>query len=472
MSLFAKPRKKSVATPIVMPANVQPLLEDEHLEDENLESMVILRLSPEGRGVGRTAEGKTVFVEGALPNERVTYKVRFTRSRYDEAVLDKVLKPSPQRQEPKCEHYGVCGGCNLQHLEIQAQVTFKQALVAEVMQQPEGTLPAVIKSQPFAYRRKARLGVKWRKDGRLLLGFREKSSSFITNIIHCPILTPKLQPLLPALQEFLPRLEGKKHLGHIELIEGENQIGVLVRLLRPLARLTNNDQRFWKTWAKAQGIVLLLQDENGFHCLDAETEANLDNQHTPSLFSYTLKDQTLFFAGNDFVQVNALVNEQMVQQALSWLDLQGNEKVLDLFCGFGNFTLPLAKQAGEVLGVEGSAYQVERAAANALHNNINNAHFVTADLNLPLNQQAWLTKENAAWDVVLLDPPRAGAETICQQLANLGAHKVLYVSCNPATLARDTAILLQQGFKLQQLGIMDMFPQTAHVESMALFVRR
>lgn len=476
MSLFAKPRKisakkssdskpkpeKAAAAPAIQPASIQPL-EDASLEKNSLEGIEILRLSHEGRGVGRDAEGKTVFVEEALPGERVTYKVRFTRSRYDEAVLDKILQPSPQRQEPKCEHYGVCGGCNLQHLETQAQVAFKQLLVAELMQQPEDSLQPAITSQPFAYRRKARLGVKWRKDGRLLLGFREKSSSFITNIIHCPILTLRLQPLLPALHDFLPRLEGKKHLGHIELVEGENQIGVLVRLLRPLARLTNNDQRFWKTWAKEQSVVLLLQDEDGFHSLDTEIE--------PSLFSYTLEDQTLLFAGNDFVQVNALVNEQMVKQALSWLDLQGNEQVLDLFCGFGNFTLPLAKHAAQVLGVEGSAYQVERANANAAHNQITNTKFAAADLNLPLKQQAWLTENTTAWDVVLLDPPRAGAEAICGQLASLGARKVLYVSCNPATLARDTALLLQQGFKLERLGIMDMFPQTAHVESMALFVR-
>lgn len=464
MSLFAKPRKISAAKatkPKVAPSQATSTT-NASLEEDKLAGITILRLSHEGRGVGRNAEGKTVFVEGALPDEQVTYKVRFTRSRYDEAVLDKVLKKSPQRQEPSCEHYASCGGCNLQHLKPAAQVAFKQALVAELMQQPEANFQPALLSEPLGYRRKARLGVKWRKDGRLLLGFREKSSAFITEINACPVLSPKLQPLLPALQEFLPSLEGKKHLGHIELVEAENQVGVLVRLLRPLERLTKNDQRFWRNWAKEQAVNLSLQDEEGTHALNPE--------EAPALFSYSLEEQTLFFSPKDFVQVNAQVNKRMVKQALDWLQLQGTEKVLDLFCGFGNFSLPLAKQAAELLGIEGAKTQVERAKNNAELNQIANAKFIAADLNQPLKEQAWLAK-NAAWEVVVLDPPRAGAEAICQQLGQLGTKKILYISCNPTTLARDTALLLQQGFELKQLGIMDMFPQTAHVESMALFVQ-
>ena len=464
MSLFAKPRKNSAAKatkPKVAPSQATSTT-NASLEEDKLAGITILRLSHEGRGVGRNAEGKTVFVEGALPDEQVTYKVHFTRSRYDEAVLDKVLKKSPQRQEPSCEHYASCGGCNLQHLKPAAQVAFKQALVAELVQQPEANFQPALLSEPLGYRRKARLGVKWRKDGRLLLGFREKSSAFITEINACPVLSPKLQPLLPALQEFLPSLEGKKHLGHIELVEAENQVGVLVRLLRPLERLTKNDQRFWRNWAKEQAVNLLLQDEEGTHALNPE--------EAPALFSYSLEEQTLFFSPKDFVQVNAQVNKRMVKQALDWLQLQGTEKVLDLFCGFGNFSLPLAKQAAELLGIEGAKTQVERAKNNAALNQIANAKFIAADLNQPLKEQAWLAK-NAAWEVVVLDPPRAGAEAICQQLGQLGTKKILYISCNPTTLARDTALLLQQGFELKQLGIMDMFPQTAHVESMALFVQ-
>src|SRR5690554_5963004 len=397
MSLFAKPRKNSAAKaakPKVTQSQAT-FATNASLEEDKLAGITILRLSHEGRGVGRNAEGKTVFVEGALPDEQVTYKVRFTRSRYDEAVLDKVLKKSPQRQEPSCEHYASCGGCNLQHLKPAAQVAFKQALVAELVQQPEANFQPALLSEPLGYRRKARLGVKWRKDGRLLLGFREKSSAFITEINACPVLSPKLQPLLPALQEFLPSLEGKKHLGHIELVEAENQVGVLVRLLRPLERLTKNDQRFWRNWAKEQAVNLLLQDEEGTHALNPEK--------TPALFSYSLEEQTLFFSPKDFVQVNAQVNKRMVKQALDWLQLQGTEKVLDLFCGFGNFSLPLAKQAAELLGIEGAKTQVERAKNNAELNQIANAKFIAADLNQPLKGQAWLAK-NAAWEVVVLDP--------------------------------------------------------------------
>lgn len=463
--LFTKPRKnaaaKAVNTPSFHRNNAsQPLVNS--AADSSDDHLHILRLSHEGRGVARNAEGKTVFVEGALPDERVSCKVRFTRSRYDEAVVDQVLVPSPWRTTPACPHYTACGGCNLQHLDAQGQLAFKQSLVAELLDYPQEQLQPPLSSSPFAYRRKARLGVKWRKDGRLLLGFREKNSAFITNITECPVLVPELQALLPRLHELLPQLDGKKHLGHIELIQGADQPGVLVRLLRSMLRMSSQDQRLWRDWADAQQVVLQFQDESGFHSFSCDEPA--------PLFHYPLQNQTLFFAASDFVQVNAGVNQQMVAQALDWLALTGQERVLELFCGFGNFSLPLAQQAAEVLGVEGLESQVLRARLNAAHNHCKNVRFVTADLSLPLQQQAW-NEAASAWDVILLDPPRAGAEGICEQLGELGARRILYVSCNPATLARDKASLEQQGYRLEKLGMMDMFPQTAHVESMALFIR-
>lgn len=462
--LFTKPRKNAVAK--ADKAAAARTAEAESLaaaaSDSSDHHLQILRLSHEGRGVARNAEGKTVFVEGALPDERVSCKVRFTRSRYDEAVVDQVLVASPRRTVPACSHYAACGGCNLQHLDAQGQLAFKQSLVAELLDYPQEQLQPPLSSPPFAYRRKARLGVKWRKDGRLLLGFREKNSAFITNITECPVLVPELQALLPTLHELLPQLDGKKHLGHIELIQSENQRGVLVRLLRSLLRMSSQDQRLWRDWAGAQGVVLQFQDETGLHPFGSDEPA--------PLFSYQLQNQTLFFAAGDFVQVNAGVNQQMVAQALDWLKLKGTERVLDLFCGFGNFTLPLAQQAAEVLGVEVLESQVQRGGMNATHNACNNVRFTTADLNRPLQQQAW-NEAASGWDVILLDPPRAGADGICDQLGELGAGRILYVSCNPATLARDKTSLEQQGYRLDRLGIMDMFPQTAHVESMALFVR-
>lgn len=458
--LFTKPRKKPKT-----PANSkQPVIPPQAAENpfaqDHPDALYILRLSHEGRGVARTAEGKTVFVEGALPGEWVTARVRFTRSRYDEAVVDQILQPSAERETPPCPHYAQCGGCNLQHLQTGGQLDFKQQLVAELLQQPLEILETPLTSSLYAYRRKARLGIKWRKDGRLLLGFREKNSAFITATPDCLVLTPELQALLPALNEHLPRLEGKKHLGHIELIQGENQLGLVVRLLRPFARLSPIDRRLWQSWAEQQQLLLLLQDASGLHALDEPADQ--------ALFSYQLAGQTLHFAASDFIQVNAQMNRQMVVQALAWLDLQGREKVLDLFCGFGNFSLPLAEQAAEVLGVEVLPGQVERGRFNAQYNQLQNCSFQVADLNLPLEKQTFASQ---AWDVVLLDPPRAGAEQLARQMRQLDAAKLLYISCNPATLARDAELLKTQGYQLQRLGILDMFPQTAHVETMALFVR-
>lgn len=460
--LFTKPRKqpakaaRPVRSPVETAVPADPVTAD---------GLAILRLSHEGRGVARNTEGKAVFVEGALPGERVTCKVRFTRSRYDEAVVDAVLASSPQRSLPQCAHYAACGGCNLQHLSAEGQRAFKQSRVAELMELSETGLQPALVSPAYAYRRKARLGVKWRKDGRLLLGFREKASAYLTNIIECPVLVPELQALLPDLHELLPQLVGGQHLGHIELIRGQNQTGLLVRLLRPLARLDSQDRQRWQAWAAKRQVQLLLQDDTGIHRLDGQPEV---------LFEDHLQGLALAFSATDFVQVNPEINPRMVAQALDWLDLQGQERVLDLFCGYGNFTLPLAQWAAEVLGVEGLETQVQRARDNASRNGLENLTFEDADLSRPLAQQGWARLPDGdlrTWDVILLDPPRAGAAGIVAQLGELGAKKILYVSCDPATLARDALILQQQGYVLERLGIMDMFPQTAHVESMALFTR-
>ncbi|MDR9467322.1 23S rRNA (uracil(1939)-C(5))-methyltransferase RlmD, partial [Marinospirillum sp.] len=314
---------------------------------------------------------------------------------------------------------------------------------------------------PLEYRRKARLGVKWRKDGRLLLGFREKNSPYVTATPECRVLQPELQSLLPSLYEFLPRLEGKKHLGHLELIQGETRRGLVVRLLRSRARMSPVDQRLWQDWAAEADVLLFFQDDQELTCVKADPG--------PHPFGYKLQGLDLAFSSRDFIQVNPEINRQMVAQALTWLDLQGNEKVLDLFCGFGNFSLPLAQKAAEVLGVEALQSQVERAAANAEANGLTSkAGFLAADLSLPLRQQVFADRH---WDLVLLDPPRAGADSVCKDIQVLGADKLLYISCNPATLARDTETLKSQGYQLTRLGIMEMFPQTAHVESMALFAR-
>lgn len=463
--LFTKPRKKSKtstqSTDRVSRPESTEAIETSPFAESHPDALYILRLSHEGRGVARNAQGKTVFVEGALPGEWVTTRVYKTLSRYDEAVIDQLLKASPQRQNPPCVHYGRCGGCQLQHLQHSAQLDFKQKLVAEHLGFPLAEMEPALVASPLQYRRKARLGVKWRKDGRLLLGFREKNSALVAATPECQILVPELQALLPALYEFLPRLEGGKHLGHLEFIQGDHQVGLVVRLLRPLSRMSPADRKAWQVWAEAQELLLLMQEDGPAFSLDANVK--------DSLFSDRLGDLKLNFAANDFVQVNAEINRLMVAQALSWLELQGHEQLLDLFSGFGNFSLPLAQEASRVLGVEVLASQVERAGFNAQQNQLaDKAAFITADLNQPLDQQPFAQQQ---WDVMVLDPPRSGADQLCREIKQIAPGKLLYVSCNPITLARDASSLKQQGYQLKRLGIMDMFPQTAHVESMALFVR-
>ncbi|SFB90425.1 23S rRNA (uracil1939-C5)-methyltransferase [Marinospirillum celere] len=460
-SLFSKPRKQSAKSKKEPPQpRYQPEAATNPFAEDFPHALQVLRLSHEGRGVARTNEGKTVFIEGALPGEWVTYKVRKTLSRYDEAVIDQLLQASPQRQEAFCPHYVSCGGCQLQHLQQDAQLAFKQQLVAELLEYPEADMAAPLTASPFGYRRKARLGIKWRKDGRLLLGFREKNSAFVTATPECKVLMPELQALLPLLYEFLPKLEGRKHLGHLELIQGDQQLGLVVRLLRPWARMSPVDRRLWKNWAEKQQLQLVFQEDQGWVVLDEEAGQ--------PAFSYTLKDLDLEFSVGDFVQVNPEINRQMVDQAMQWLDLKGDERVLDLFCGFGNFSLPLAQKAAQVLAVEGQQEQVARGEHNAERNHLAaKLNFLAADLNQPLKQQPFIDQP---WDLVLLDPPRAGADHLCKEIQLLGANKLLYVSCDPNTLARDTKTLQSQGYRLKHLGIMDMFPQTSHVETMALFI--
>lgn len=463
--LFTKPRKQSKKKQPSEPSPPISSVARTATKKEPFQdipgALSILRLSHDGRGVARNAQGKTVFVEGALAGEWVTARINKTLSRYDEAEVEQLLEASPDRQTPPCRHYGQCGGCQLQHLQPSQQLAFKQRLVAELLDYPEAAMATPLQASPLGYRRKARLGVKWRKDGRLLLGFRAKRSAWVTATPECQVLRPALQALLVALYELLPGLEGRKHLGHIELIEGESSRGVLVRLLRPLERMSTVDRKAWLAWAEAQGVLLFFQLEGEPFCLDTSVSS--------APFDYSLEGLRLSFAANDFVQVNPEINQQMVAQTLDWLDLQGDERILDLFCGFGNFSLPLAQQAGQLLGVELLPTQVARAEQNAADNQLTGkARFIAADLNLPLAEQPF---SQQPWDLVLLDPPRAGAAAICEQIQRLDAPRVMYISCNPVTLARDADTLRQQGYRLVRLGVMEMFPQTAHVETLALFVR-
>lgn len=418
------------------------------------------RLTHDGRGIGRW-QGRTVFVEGALPGERVVARVVRARSKLIEARLEQLLQISPERQAPACPHVELCGGCSLQHVPRQTQLQLKQQALAQQLEhfagmQPERWMPPLTGPE-YGYRQRSRVSVRWdAQTRRLQVGYRQRASNALVEVTRCPVLVPRLELLLQALPDELRQLQGQAALGHVELLGGV-QPAMIVRHLQPLCA---EDQQRLEGLAERHGMVCYLQSGNqaGLHALTGETAQP----------AYRLEDQQLefHFAAGDFTQVNAEINQLMVNQALEWLAIQPGERVLDLFCGVGNFTLPLARAGALVTGVEGSAEMVERAAANARLNGIERAHFFQADLSNSL-QTEWLDRE---YHAALLDPPRDGAAHMTAILARRSIQRILYVSCNPATLARDAGILSAAGYRLVQVGIMDMFPQTAHVEAMALFV--
>ncbi|MBA1262003.1 23S rRNA (uracil(1939)-C(5))-methyltransferase RlmD [Stutzerimonas stutzeri] len=417
------------------------------------------RLANDGRGIA-FVEGRTWFVEGALPGENVEARVLATRSKVVEARSERVLTASEQRRAEPCAHARTCGGCSLQHLSASDQLTLKQRSLADQLSRQAGIEPKVwapaLSGPEFGYRRRARLAVRWNAGLRRLdVGFRAAASQDIVSIHECLVLVQPLQTLLPALLATLHALDKPQVLGHVELFSGFAD----AVLVRHTAALAQADLQRLTDFAREQGVQLWLQGEGPPQPLEAD-----------HALGYRLPawDVQLDWRPGDFVQVNAPVNEAMIAQALDWLAAEAGERVLDLFCGLGNFALPLARNGAEVVAVEGVQDMVERARTNAVRNGLEKAHFYQADLSKPLAEAEWATGGFAA---VLLDPPRDGAFELVRQISTLGARRVVYVSCNPATLARDAAELVRQGYRLERAGVLDMFPQTAHVEAMALFVR-
>lgn len=422
-------------------------------------------LSHEGRGVARVG-GKTVFVDGALPGEQVTLRYLKRRGRFDEAVAVEILDPAPDRVEPPCEYAARCGGCTLQHLDPAAQLRHKQAMLLEQFRhagrvQPETVLPPLT-GPSLGYRRKARLGVKYvRARERVLVGFREKHGNYIADIGHCPVLHPAVGNRLGALADLIGRLSVRSDLPQIEVAVAENETALVLRHLRSL---TDADVAELRAFEQAEGLRLYLQPggTDSVHPLDPGAQA---------MPAYRLAefDLEFRFAPTDFTQVNFDVNARLVGRVLELLAPEPGHAVLDLFCGIGNFSLALARRAARVTGVEGDAELVERARANAGRNGIGNAEFVVADLARAEPQADYLRR---GFDRVLLDPPRTGAKEILSVLEPGPISRLVYVSCNPATLARDAGILVaDKGFRLAAAGVVDMFPHTAHVESVAVFER-
>nr|WP_086940252.1 23S rRNA (uracil(1939)-C(5))-methyltransferase RlmD [Thaumasiovibrio occultus] len=441
MAQFFKPQRRKVA-------------------DSRHQAVKIERLDSHGAGIA-LQKGKPLFIEGALPGEEVLAQVTEQKRDFGRGKLIKVLKASDARLTPFCEYANRCGGCSLQHMDADKQREHKQAAMAHLMtrvvsrtSQAAPELAAAITSAPRGYRRSARLSVWLDKQQQLQIGFRQKGSKAVVDISHCDVLDPQLSELIPELKALLISFGQPRALGHVELIAAENGRVVYLRHTEAL-KPAHLDSLL--AFAKQHDLLL-------FHSSDGTTVHQL---HGAASY-YVIDGQQIHFLPGDFIQVNAAVNQAMVTQALAWLAPKATDRVLDLFCGLGNFSLPLAAKVAEVVGVEGVEDMVTRASANAAHNQLSNVHFYQANLEQDWQSQPWAAQ---AFDLVLLDPARAGAAGIMSHIVELAPKRVVYVSCNPATLARDAAALLDAGYTLDKLGMMDMFPNTGHTESMALFVK-
>jgi 23S rRNA (uracil1939-C5)-methyltransferase len=419
-------------------------------------------LSHEGRGVGRI-NGKTVFVHGALPGERVRARILRRRARFDEAEVLEVLVPSGDRIAPRCASFGVCGGCSMQHVGEAYQLQHKQDVLIELLQHQAGITPRriadPIRGPQWGYRRKARLGVKSvAKKGGVLVGFRERAKPYIADSARCEILDPRVGEHLLDLRALIENLSVSANVPQIEVALGDDR-GALV--VRHLEALSERDLDELRRFASESGLSIYLQSGG--------TDSIVSAGGQEPAMEYAVDGLTLGFAPTDFTQVNAAVNERMVMRALDYLALDRGDRVADLYCGIGNFSLPMARRAGQVRGAEGDQRLVERARKNALVNDLSNVEFEAADLARP-DTIAGLGLNSAT--KVLLDPPRTGAMTLIEGGDFGAASRLVYVSCNPVTFARDAASLIgAHGFKLSETGILDMFPQTAHVESISLFER-
>lgn len=423
-------------------------------------------LSHDGRGIA-THAGKTLFIHGAMPGEKVLAKITKQHRRYSEGKVLEVLTASHDRVAPLCSHYGICGGCSLQHMNMQSQIQFKQQTLINQLQHfghvsAETILPP-LSGQPWGYRGKARLGVRYViKKEKLLVGFREKLSNYLADIDSCAVLHPSIGPHINALAELVASLTQFEHIAQIEVAVGDHATALVFRHLNDL---TDEDIEKLISFGAAHQFHIYLQPNPPKVLHKIWPTDSIERLHY-LLSDYQLEMQ---FHPLDFTQVNSETNQLMIQQALTLLDVQATDNVLDLFCGLGNFTLPMAKTAKHVTGIEGSQTMVERGYENAKHNEINNVDFYAANLFEPDLQWPWLQKQ---YDKILLDPPRTGAEAILPFLTKMNAKKIVYVSCNPATLARDAGIFVNTfGFKLKKVGVINMFPHTSHIEAIALFER-
>ena len=413
----------------------------------------IIDLAADGRGIAKEGN-KTVFVAGALPNERVSVEHYRRHRRFDSCQAKSILTPSAYRVEPICKHFATCGGCQLQHLNHEQQMNYKTASVLSLLQrtaklEPESEV-TTITSNFYGYRSRARMVV----NSQQRLSFRRQGSDNLVPIEQCPVLVPELQQLVYHLNNWLQTLPKKHGVTHVDLVASQRGAVAVLRHLSPV-----KDE--WRKSLREIPADVLLQPTKAPE-LECVNGADAIPTYEYPLFA----DLDLEFHPLDFTQVNREMNSAMVELAVEWMDVSPEDRIADFFCGIGNFTVPLAKRADLVLGVEGVGSMLVRGRANCARNQVGNVEFIAADLD---TDTVLKTLHQHRINKVLLDPPRTGAKLICEQIAQHAVQRLIYISCNPATLARDAAIL-STNYRLQKLTVLDMFPQTAHVEAMALFV--
>ena len=431
---------------------------------------VIIDLLLDGRGVA-DQEGKKVFIPFTITGERVSYEPRKKNKKFDEARLLEVIEPAAERVAPKCAYFTVCGGCTSQHIHPQAQLQFKQQAVLDTLQRigrvAVADVAPPLSDKVWGYRRRARLAVKYvAKKGRVLVGFREKNAPYVADMLTCEVLHPVIADAIQPLSDLISSLSIKDKVPQIECSVAENATSMVFRVLQAPSPA---DLEVLQQFAHDRAIRIYLQTKG----LDTVAPLNGQSFSEPLYFTIPNSALRIEFSPVDFIQVHHEINQRMIEQAIDWLALQPDDCVLDLFCGLGNFTLPIARKVARVLGIEGDQSLVARAQHNAAINHLDQLEFRTVDLfkleHTASPEQDWLQQH---WDAVVIDPPRAGAHEVIEKLIAIEPDKILYVSCHPATLARDADILVNQlGYQCTRVGVMDMFPQTGHVETMALFTK-
>lgn len=424
-------------------------------------------LDQEGRGVAH-ADGKVIFINGALPGELVTYTPFQRKPKYELAQVQQVIQPAATRTTPRCRHFGMCGGCSMQHLDARAQVAAKQRVLEDALAhignvRPDQMLPAIY-GEPWGYRHRARFSARYvPKKGGALIGFREKRSSHVTDMTTCEVVPPRIAALLLPLRDLVNGLSIPDRVPQIELAIGDGVDALVVRILQALSA---DDEQRLREFADRHRVQFFLQPHG------PDTVLPFYPAHD-GVLHYSLPEfaLTMGFSPTEFTQVNPGVNAVLVRRALALLAPQSGERIADMFCGLGNFTLPIARSGARVLGIEGSAGLVARAQSNAARNALTaQAEFQTADL-FKIDRAS--LAQLGRFDRMLIDPPRDGAVELIKALHDDAPQRIVYVSCNAATLARDAGVLVQtKGYALAAAGVVNMFPHTSHVESIAVFDRK